>query len=250
MISGFTFIHNALEGGYPIVEAIKAVWPFVGEMVVVDMESTDGTRDVLEEMGVTILDGVWTPGGAGKCLQINHLMHEKCSGDIIWHFEADEIYSYNLACTIQSSILVGYSDMAVYRIQVEQNFQRVRWYPEPVHRIFPKGSVLKDGHTTDVHTDGHIQMTILAPSCGLLWDVTNCFRDNYLGRVKNQAELWGGDARRLMVPIHALSDFVYLTEAEAQLELEDPRWTWLQSPFDLPRELKKLVGMTKYMAVL
>jgi hypothetical protein len=33
-ISGFTFIHNAISSGYP----------YVDEMVVVDMQSTDGTR--------------------------------------------------------------------------------------------------------------------------------------------------------------------------------------------------------------
>lgn len=41
-------IHNDIEGGYPFVEAIEAVRGYVDNVYVVDMQSTDGTRGILE----------------------------------------------------------------------------------------------------------------------------------------------------------------------------------------------------------
>ena len=49
-VSGFTFVHNALAGGYPVAEAIAAVKPHVDEVVAVDMGSDDGTREVLDRL--------------------------------------------------------------------------------------------------------------------------------------------------------------------------------------------------------
>jgi hypothetical protein len=102
-ISGFTFIHNALESGYPIIEAIRAVQPYVDEVVVVDMESADGTRELLEKIGndfvnpygeqyapIIIIDGRWG-NKAGETLREAHSKYIECSGDVIVHFEADAI---------------------------------------------------------------------------------------------------------------------------------------------------------------
>lgn len=33
-ISGFTFVHNGITGGYPFAEAISAVKPYVDELAV------------------------------------------------------------------------------------------------------------------------------------------------------------------------------------------------------------------------
>jgi len=43
-VSGFTFGHNLVEGGYPLVEALLSVYPYVSEMVAVDIESTDNNE--------------------------------------------------------------------------------------------------------------------------------------------------------------------------------------------------------------
>ncbi len=159
-ISGFTFVHNAIESGYPIVEAILAVYPYVDEIVIVDMQSTDGTRELLESFAnlyydresdfdpdfdhcpLRILNGFWG-NEAGETLRQAHSKHVECSGDIILHFEADEVYDDRLVNKICRGIRYGdMEDIAVYRLQLEQNFQRCRWYPELVHRVFPRLSHL------------------------------------------------------------------------------------------------------------
>lgn len=244
-ISAFSFGHNLIEGGYPIREAVNAVRPFVDEVVVADLESTDGTRQVLEKLGVRILKGKWG-NKAGETLKEAHALHVQCDGDIILAHEADEVFDPHLAswaCFAVRNGQIG-ADVRFWRIQVSQNFQRVRWWPHPVHRMFPKGSVVKDGETTD-RNEGFV----VPQEHGYLWDVTNCFRDNWMGRVRNQAELWDEEPTHRMVPRHFMQVPV-LHEAEALRELEDERWTWKVSPFALPDILKSLVGRTKYDGTL
>jgi len=244
MISAFSFIHNALEGGYPLREGIMAVQPFVEEIVVVDAASTDGTRDLLERIGqrlgrqLRILDADWGTE-AGKTLARLHAMNDQCRGDVVVHFEGDEYWDGMLLAEAVRLVKNGVLDVAVHRLQVEQNFQRCRWWPWPVHRIFPKGSVVKVGETTDRKDDA----ALLGAEHGLLWDVTNCFRDNWLGRVQNQADLWHGKPSFKMVPSH----FMEAREVEDVGDfLAQPHWTWTRSPFDLPGPLERLVGMTRY----
>jgi glycosyltransferase involved in cell wall biosynthesis len=260
-ISGFTFIHNALEGGYPIVEAIRAVERCVDEIVIVDMQSTDGTREILERLDepfvnksgmvfsrtaeFKIINGHWG-NQAGETLRQAHKLYRQCSGDVIIHFEGDEVYETELLDNIIYLIKQGIYDIAVHRIQLEQNFQRCRWYPgDPVHRVFPRTShTRKEGHTTTRHD----QATVLGPENGYLWDITNCFRDNWMNRVKKQAELRDDKPQYLMVPIHCTLP-ANLSEHDAQQWIYGGRhWEWTNTPFAIPEILRPLVGMTKYEA--
>lgn len=241
LASGFSFVHNALEGGYPIVEAIKAVADYVGEVVIVDMQSTDGTREVLDKLGVRILDGVWEPGTGGECLAKAHAMNTRCYNETIIHFEADEVYDGNLICKLAHLVGLGIDDINVFRLQLEQNFQRCRWYPERVHRVFRRGSVNKVGHTTDRYEDA----VTAGQDIGYLWDITNCFRDNWVGRVSNQAELWGGYKNLIHVPAH-ITHPADMLEPSVVNFLSEEHWVWRQTPFAIPPILLPLVGMTKY----
>lgn len=240
-VSGFSFIHDALEGGYPLAEAVAAVRPYVDEIVIVDMQSTDGTLDLLQRLDVRIIEGQWG-NQAGDTLRQAHSQYVKCEGEIIISFEADEVFEDRLIRQVRQAIDEGIQDIAVWRLQIAQNFQRCRWYPEPVHRIFPKwADTRKEGHTTNRHS----LASILAPENGFLWDCTNCFRDNWMKRVENQAELWHGEARYIMTPLHCLHN-AELNETEARMRLADELWTWTETPFNIPKILKPLVGKTSY----
>lgn len=233
-ISGFSMIHNAVWGGYPIVQAIESVRPYVDEIVIIDMQSTDGTRDLLQN--VTIIAGEWS-NEAGITLAKAHALHSECKGEIIIHFEGDEIWCPNLLNRAIKLIGRNWQDISVYRLQLEQNFQRCRWYPEPVHRIFPKNSVTKEGHTTNRHNEAFA----IRPEWGYLWDVTNCFRTTWLNRVKQQAELRGEFPNYLRVPLHATGK-LWLEEDQIEEFLAQDLWAWSRSPFDLPDILLNLVG--------
>lgn len=262
-ISGFTFIHNGVEAGYPFVEAIEAVRPSVDEMVVLDMASTDDTRLVLEALRdqgtitkIAISDE-WVSGLAGEQLRRAHSTHQyHCEHDVIWHFEADEVFDRNLARNIRtllrdawvaSNPLSGTVGIAVWRLQVEQNFQRCRWYPELVHRVFRKGTVVKQGHSTVEHLID-LPVVVIPMEVGLLWDVTNCFRDNWVRRCQNQAELWGEHpVEYRWTEYHANLGYRRTTDIQDVKNLLDqPHWLWKASPFRLPESLDKLVGVTDY----
>lgn len=246
-ISGFTFIHNGVAGGYPFVEAIKMVRMFVDEVVVVDMQSTDETRKVLEQLDVRVINGEWFPKTAGECLAKAHALHTECKHDVILHFEADEVFSGDLAKNVVYQIRKeDRRQIAVWRLQVEQNFQRVRWYPELVHRVFERGSVQKEGHTTRQHQKKLLSIHKMQPEHGYLWDVTNCFRDDWCSRLRQQAELWGEMPQYRYVPYHFTMAPVQLAEGQQQRLLDQPQWTWRRSPLDLPVLLRALVGVTSY----
>lgn len=238
-ISGFTFGYNLISGGYPIVESVGAVRPYVDEVVAVDCQSTDDTARVFSLICDRYYHG---PAWAGRDIQheVFNLHQEYCRGDIIILFEADEVYDESLLSEIHWALSRGHTDLGVYRIQLEQNFQRVRSYPEPVYRVFPKGGGNYQNHPTFC-TEG---VYVLPPETGMLWDVSGCFRDNWLSRKENQAKVWG-PARHLMTAQHFAEDNE-LTLAEELAQLNQPHWTWLSSPFKLPWVLQPLVGKTKY----
>jgi hypothetical protein len=239
-ISGFTFGHNLIDSGYPIIEAIQAVGNYVDEIVFVDMQSTDTTRQVIEIMGCQVIDGEWD-NQAGETLARAHALHIHCKNDTILHFEADEVYDDDLAYEAYYQIQLGLKDLAVRRLQIEQNFQRIRWYPEPVHRVFQKGTVKKVGHTTDLHTGTGLPIV----AGGFLWDCTNCFRDNWFNRVEKQAELWNEEPKYRYVPLH-FNQPIELHREQAHFLLSEPHWTFPISPLALPDSLQDLVGVTKY----
>lgn len=241
--SAFTIVHDALRSGIPIVESISAVRDYVDEIVIVDMRSTDGTSDVLKRLGVKICTSPW-PHPSNPRDTLNHAfeLHSKiCQGDTILFFEADEVYDDKLLQTIRWEIIIGHNNLAVYRLQLEQNFQRCRWYPIPVHRVFPKGQGTYIQHPTNCcQPDTHI----LQPSDGFLWDCSQCFRDNIEGRRQAHREIFG-PTRRLFVPEH-FTQQVELTDVGEYEVLKLPHWEWTGTPFNIPSVLRPLVGATDY----
>jgi hypothetical protein len=70
-VSGFTFIKNAVQYEYPVVEAIGSILPLCDEAIVAVGDSADGTRELIGSIGspkIRIIDTVWDPslreGGA------------------------------------------------------------------------------------------------------------------------------------------------------------------------------------------
>lgn len=239
-ISGFSFVHNAFVAGYPLFESIRALEHIVDEFVIVDMQSTDKTREMLRYEGVKVIDGTW--GNVGGTLDAAWSLYKECSGDIIWHFEADEVFDSSLAFYVDNALRQGNKSICVQRIQVEQNFQRIRWYPTWVHRVWPKEmNPVRMGHTTSFEGSAYK----IPGKYGFLWDVCNDFRDQWLTRVDQQAEIHPGGVNYLMVPKHC-NEPVHLTRAQALEHLKEPHWTYDYSPFNLPDSLKRLVGRTRY----
>jgi hypothetical protein len=116
-ISGFTFAHNVVKLGYPIVEAVLSVLPYVDEFILVDCDSNDGTDVLFKKIG-TLSDKChihhipWTHnsscGGAIADAQIKaaHL----CSGTHCWLVQADEIW-WPESCDVIKDIIRRHQDV-------------------------------------------------------------------------------------------------------------------------------------------
>lgn len=96
-ISGFSFVRNAVDLYYPVVESIRSALPICDEFVVAAGDSTDGTTDLLRSIGdpkLRIIETVWDQEqfvrGASNAVQTNIAL-DACSGDWCFYLQADEV---------------------------------------------------------------------------------------------------------------------------------------------------------------
>jgi len=97
MLSGFTFVRNAVQFDYPVVESISSALPVVDELVVAVGDSEDGTLDLIESIGdpkVKIVKTSWDDslreGGRVLAQQTDTaLAHTR--GDWSLYLQADEV---------------------------------------------------------------------------------------------------------------------------------------------------------------
>jgi glycosyltransferase involved in cell wall biosynthesis len=96
-ISGFSFVRNAVDLYYPVVESIRSALPLCDEFVMAAGDSTDGTTELLRglaEPKLRIIDTVWDRSqfvkGASNAIQTNIAL-DACSGDWCLYLQADEV---------------------------------------------------------------------------------------------------------------------------------------------------------------
>jgi len=95
-ISGFTFVRNALDLGYPVVESIASVLPLCDEFVVAAGDSSDETTALLRTMGpkVRVIETRWDPAlftGGAVFAQQTDVALAACTGDWAFYIQADEV---------------------------------------------------------------------------------------------------------------------------------------------------------------
>lgn len=98
-VSGFTFVRNAVQYDYPIVEAITSILPLCDEFIVALGNSTDSTRELIQSIDspkIKIIDTIWDDalreGGQTFAIETNKAF-ERISADSDWAFyiQADEV---------------------------------------------------------------------------------------------------------------------------------------------------------------
>lgn len=93
-ISAYVTTYNCVKGRYPVLEAIRSfLW--VDELVVCDGGSTDGTREVLEDMAKTIpnlkIYDIPLSENPGKDGELKAMARAMCSSEYLIQFDSDEI---------------------------------------------------------------------------------------------------------------------------------------------------------------
>ena len=96
-ISGFTFVRNAIDLYYPIIESIRSALPICDEFIVAAGDSTDETTEAIRRIGdpkIKIIETVWDReryvAGAINADQTNVALNA-CTGDWCLYLQADEV---------------------------------------------------------------------------------------------------------------------------------------------------------------
>ena len=97
MISGFTFVRDAIRLDYPVVESIRSALPIVDEYIVNAGDCTDDTIDIIRDIGdpkIRIIETNWNPerfvDGITYADQTNIAL-DLCSYPWCLYLQADEV---------------------------------------------------------------------------------------------------------------------------------------------------------------
>jgi hypothetical protein len=96
-ISGFSYIRNGFTFGYPFLQSIQSILPVCDEFVITVGDSSDGTREAIENLGsakIKIVDTIWDEKlrTSGKIFaQQANIALKEITGDYAFHIQADEV---------------------------------------------------------------------------------------------------------------------------------------------------------------
>ncbi len=96
-LSGFTYIRNGSSLHYPFIESIKSLLPIVDEYVVLVCDSTDDTKELLENISdpkIKIYDSDWNDAEKLKGEIHSHKTNESLkhiTGDFGFYLQGDEL---------------------------------------------------------------------------------------------------------------------------------------------------------------
>lgn len=120
-VTGFTFIRNAIENDYAIVEAILSILPVCDEFIVAHGNSTDDTLKLLEDINspkIKIIQTVWNDelkeGGKTFALETDKAF-KAISADTDWAFyiQGDECVHEKYLPAIKNEMEACLNDEAV-----------------------------------------------------------------------------------------------------------------------------------------
>ncbi len=121
-LSGFTFLRNAVELGYPFEESIRSILPIVDEMVVVVGSSRDDTLErvrSLQDSKIKVIETVWNEKMQEKSFvyaQQKMIAQYACVGDWAFYLEADEVLHEDDHAAILKAVSLNHARLEVEAI--------------------------------------------------------------------------------------------------------------------------------------
>lgn len=120
-VSGFSFIKNAVHFGYPIVESITSVLPLCDEFVIAVGDSTDGTRQLIENINdnrIRIVDTTWDEtiriGGRVLATETDKAFKAIASdSDWAFYIQGDEVLHEKYLRTVEAAMVQYKNDKRV-----------------------------------------------------------------------------------------------------------------------------------------
>lgn len=118
-ISGFTFIRNGVELGFPFEASIRSLLPLVDEFVVVVGKSNDDTLARIHAIGspkIRVIETIWNERMADRGFvyaQQKMMAQFACTGDWAFYLEGDEVVHEAELANIRASVDKHHGNPAV-----------------------------------------------------------------------------------------------------------------------------------------
>jgi glycosyltransferase involved in cell wall biosynthesis len=118
-ISGFTFIRNGVELGFPFEASIRSLLPLVDEFVVVVGQSNDDTLARIHAIGspkIRVIETIWNERMADRGFvyaQQKMIAQFACTGDWAFYLEGDELVHQDELANIRASVDQHHTNPAV-----------------------------------------------------------------------------------------------------------------------------------------
>lgn len=109
-VSGFSYVKNGFEFGYPFIESIQSILPVCDEFVIAVGESHDGTAEAISKLSpkIKIVNTIWDMNlrKNGKIFaQQANIAFDATSGDWAFHIQADEVIHERDLPKIESALI-------------------------------------------------------------------------------------------------------------------------------------------------
>lgn len=152
-MTGISAVIITRNEAHNIERCIASLTGVVDEVVVVDAESTDSTRDLASAMGARVIVRPWTNYSDQK----NHA-NDQVASPYILSMDADEALSGALRTSLLKVIASGPN--GAYRFSRLTNYcghwvKHGGWYPDPKVRLFPRVGTRWEGE--------HVHETLALP---------------------------------------------------------------------------------------
>lgn len=179
-VTGTTFIKDNIKGGFALFESMAMVLPIVDSFIVVDMGSTDGTLEILQDIAkrnnrITVKQEKWTCSEPKAFADIANRCVELCPTDNTFFYQSDEVLHEVLSKKVKEFYQQGIYEMSFERIQLSHGLNIVKWLPHQVCRSLTKGRRHYDKDGMSVNDHGGTTMMCINPDNGH-WNESRGFK--------------------------------------------------------------------------
>ncbi|HQW40587.1 MAG: glycosyltransferase family 2 protein [Flavobacteriales bacterium] len=207
-MTGISAVIITRNEAHNIVHCLVPLKGLVDEVIVVDAQSTDGTRELAKQHGATVVERAWTDYSDQK-----NFANDQATGPYILSLDADEVLSPELIVSIRKRITAGLN--GAYRLNRLTNYcghwiHHSGWYPDAKVRLFPKQGTRWEG--AHVHEELQLaQGTKITPLEGDLLHYSYTSVADHLQRLERYSDLHaqkmnaagkrGGLVKRYLSPV-------------------------------------------------
>jgi glycosyltransferase involved in cell wall biosynthesis len=170
LLSGFTFVRNAIRFDFPLRESLLSLMPLCDEVVVAVGRSDDDTLGLvrsLDDGRLKIVETVWDDAlreGGRVLAQQTDIALANCTGDWCIYLQADEVLHEEDAPKLRAAIDAAHGDARVEALLMRYlhfygSYEYVgtgrQWYRQEIRAIRNTGDVVSWGDAQGFRRRGH-----------------------------------------------------------------------------------------------